>query len=189
MCENNNNETVPGFILRSQNFTLKFVAGFQNGTKSYLLEYESDWTEVMFIILENLNRSPSSLKMVGDLLEKSLDEWFSEHEVADDVKASVQIGDTVHLNPSRKSIYKRLTVSFSDNTRLVFNVNKRRRITTLIELGAEVVVENIRVEQYIMCLPVPAVLFPDLDKAFRNEFCMRHYQDKVKRLANHRRKL
>ena len=58
MAEINNEETVPGFTLQSSQFMVKFVAGFQKGKVSNSLEYNTDWMEVMIIILETLEISP-----------------------------------------------------------------------------------------------------------------------------------
>ena len=47
-------DTVPGFTMQSENFYLKFITGLQCGVSSRLLEYETDWYEVMEIILSRL---------------------------------------------------------------------------------------------------------------------------------------
>ena len=36
-------DTVPGFMMQSQNFVLKFITGMQKGVISKLLEMETDW--------------------------------------------------------------------------------------------------------------------------------------------------
>ena len=47
-------DTVPGFTMQSENFYHKFIASLQCGVSSRLLEYETDWCEVMEIILSRL---------------------------------------------------------------------------------------------------------------------------------------
>ena len=44
-------DTVPGFTMQSENFYMKFITGLQCGVSSKLLEYETDWYEVMEIVL------------------------------------------------------------------------------------------------------------------------------------------
>ena len=47
-------DTVPGFVMQSELFYLKFITGLQCGVSSKLLEYETDWYEVMEILLSRL---------------------------------------------------------------------------------------------------------------------------------------
>ena len=51
-------DTVPDFTMQSENFYLKFITGLQCGVSSKLLEYETDWYEVMEIILSRLEDEP-----------------------------------------------------------------------------------------------------------------------------------
>ena len=53
-------DTVPGFTMQSENFYLKFITGLQCGVSSKLLEYETDWYEVMEIILSRLEDEPET---------------------------------------------------------------------------------------------------------------------------------
>ena len=41
--EGDHPDTVPGFMMQSQNFVLKFISGLQKGVVSKLLEMETDW--------------------------------------------------------------------------------------------------------------------------------------------------
>ena len=41
--EGDHPDTVPGFMMQSQNFVLKFITGLQKGVVSKLLEMETDW--------------------------------------------------------------------------------------------------------------------------------------------------
>ena len=168
MAKNNNDSTVPGFALDSQHFAVKFVAGYQRGLVSELLEYETDWMEVMVIILENLHKFPTSVKMVEEGLERGLDDFFMDHDVADDIKASVKIYE--HVDSTLPLGSKLLTVSFSDNIQLVFHIRKKVSLKTLKDLGAAAVVDNLRIEIDIEKLKIPVTLFPDLIKSFRNDF-------------------
>ena len=51
-------DTLPGFKMQSENFVLKFVTGLQKGVCSKLLEYETDWYDMMEIILSRLEDEP-----------------------------------------------------------------------------------------------------------------------------------
>ena len=65
--------TVPGFTLQSENFMVKFISGFLDGVPSQLLEYETDWMEVMLIILDTLETFPTSVMTTQNILSGSLD--------------------------------------------------------------------------------------------------------------------
>ena len=43
-------DTVPGFMMQSQNFVLKFITGLQKGVVSKLLEMETDWLVFMLML-------------------------------------------------------------------------------------------------------------------------------------------
>ena len=68
-------DTLPGFKMQSENFVLKFVTGLQKGVCRYsleknsksqfstfvfskLLEYETDWYDMMEILLSRLEDEP-----------------------------------------------------------------------------------------------------------------------------------
>ena len=70
-------------------FKVKFVAGFEKGLVSKLLEYETDWMEVMSIILEILEIFPTSVKTVEEVLAKALDDWIISNDVNDNIKDNV----------------------------------------------------------------------------------------------------
>ena len=42
--EGDHPDTVPGFMMQSQNFVLKFITGLQKGVVSKLLEMDTDWS-------------------------------------------------------------------------------------------------------------------------------------------------
>ena len=60
--EGDHPDTLPGFMMQSQNFVLKFITGLQKGVVSKLLEMETDWLVCavpqvdveMFVLIEML---------------------------------------------------------------------------------------------------------------------------------------
>ena len=48
--EGDHPDTVPGFMMQSQNFVLKFITGLQKGVVSKLLEMETDWLVFMLML-------------------------------------------------------------------------------------------------------------------------------------------
>ena len=57
--EGDHRDTVPGFTMQSQNFVLKFITGLQKGVVSKLLEMETDWFDMMEIMLSRLEDEPN----------------------------------------------------------------------------------------------------------------------------------
>ena len=187
MAENNNEETIPGFTLQSQHFIVKFVAGFTNGVSCKLLEYETDWTELMTIILEYLEMFPTSVKTVEEILAKAIDDWIILDWIAENIKSSVKMAEEVYFSPPLGS-EKSLTVSFPDvlKTEVVFHIKKKSIMKTLKDLGAAAVVENLRSENDIAKLEIPVTLFLDLVKANRNDFSLKYYKSNINCCPNHR---
>ena len=139
MAEINNEETVPGFTLQSSQFMVKFVAGFQKGLVSNSLEYNTDWMEVMIIILETLEIFPTSVKTVEQVLATELDEWVLANGALN-IKTSVKIEEKIYFPPPYGSA-KSLTLYFSDNfkTEVLFHIKKKTSMKTLKDLGAAAV--------------------------------------------------
>ena len=52
-------DTNPGYALSSTGFSVKFVCAQQKKVVSYLLEYETDWYDMMEIILSRLEDEPA----------------------------------------------------------------------------------------------------------------------------------
>merc|ERR1712105_478890 len=71
----NHADTVPGFTMQSEGFYLKFVTGLQCGVSSKLLEYETDWYEVMEIILSRLQDEPESKERFEIIASRDLEYW------------------------------------------------------------------------------------------------------------------
>jgi hypothetical protein len=177
MAENNTEEKVPGFILQSQHFTIKFVAGFQKELVSKVLEYEMDWMEVMAIILENLESFPTSVKKLEEVLARDLDDWIISNGAPENIEASVKIEEQVYFPPPLGS-QKSLKLFFSDKmkTKVLFHIKKKSNMKTLKDLGAASVVQNLKMEKDIYKLEIPVTLCQDLFKAFRNDFSVNYYQ-------------
>ena len=68
-------DTIPGFLMQSENFFLKFITGLQCGVSSKLLEYETDWYEVMEIILSRLQDEPENKDRFEVIASRDLEYW------------------------------------------------------------------------------------------------------------------
>ena len=54
-------DALPGFKMQSENFVLKFIAGLQKGVCSRLLEFKTDWFDMVEILLNRLENEPVNL--------------------------------------------------------------------------------------------------------------------------------
>ena len=178
MAENNIEKTVSGSILQSQHFIVKFVAGFQKGLVSNLVQYDTDWMDVMTIILEILELFPTSVNKIEKVLDAALDDWLRFSSAADNIKTSVKIDEEVHFLPPPGS-KKSLKLSFSDmmKTEVLFHIEKKSSMKTLKALGAAAMVENLKLKKDIAKLGIPVTLLPDLFEAFENDFSVKYYNN------------
>ena len=89
----NNNDTVPGFTLQSPNFMVRFLAGFQKGLVSEIVEYETDWIYVMAIILDSVEKFPNSVLASQNILSRRVENWIKSCPGAGhlNIKANVTI--------------------------------------------------------------------------------------------------
>jgi len=184
-----NFETIPGFTLQSQHFIAKFVAGFEKGESSKFLEYETDWLEVMSIILETLEIFPNSVETVEEVLAKAIDDWIIINAFTFNIKTTVKIEEKVCFPPPYGA-QKNMKITFSDKfeTEAHFYIKKKSSLKSLKELGAAAVVEDMKREMDIAKLEIPVTLFPDLLKAFRNDFSVKYHKANINCCFNHKAK-
>ena len=64
-------------------FSLKFMSASQQGQLSHLLEYETDWKEMMQILLNTLDTFPTNKSEVEKLGSMNLEEWALTQEGGD----------------------------------------------------------------------------------------------------------
>jgi len=184
-----NSNTTPGFTLESQNFIAKFVAGFEKGVTSKFLEYETDWLEVMNIMLETLEIFQNSVEAVEEMLAKAIDDWIIINAFTFNIKTTVKIEEKVSFPPPFGA-QKNMKITFSDKfqTEAHFYIKKKSSLKSLKELGATVVVEDMKSEFDIAKLEIPVTLFPDLLKAFRNDFSVKYHKANINCCSNHKSK-
>ena len=68
-------DTLPGFKMQSEHFVLKFVTGLQKGVCSTLLEFETDWYDMMEIILSRLEDEPADQEKFQAIASRDLENW------------------------------------------------------------------------------------------------------------------
>lgn len=174
--------TVPGFTIQSENFMVKFVSGLLEGALSELLEYDTDWMEVMLIILDTLETFPTSVMTTQNILARSLENWVMSHPGAEhlNMKATVTIEEKAYFTPPLGS-KKSLRVSFADTfqTEVLFYVKKKSNLRNLKNLGAVAVVENLKAKEDIADLEIPIILVANLVKPFNDDWSSKFYRNNI----------
>ena len=92
---------------------VKFVCGLQNNQNSKSVENETDWSDIMFIILRNLEKYPMSVDKIHHFITKDIESWMRVYEAPQNLKISIKIEENLYFSEPYGS-KKRLTLSFSD---------------------------------------------------------------------------
>ena len=137
-------DTLPGFKMQSENFVLKFITGLQKGVCSKLLEFETDWYDMMEILLSRLEDEPVNQDKFQDIASKDLENWALIQPGGDTLKLKIKVEmeEKLYLrqvlanasvvksvNPTHKQLgnIKTIKLTFSDRytTQVVFHAKKK----------------------------------------------------------------
>jgi len=181
-------DTVPGFTLQSPNFMVKFISGLQRGNVSKILEYDTDWMEVMTMVLDILEMFPKDLQKVETVLAKSLEDWIVSHEGAENlnISATAKLKEKIYFTPPLGS-KKSLCVSFTDKfkTEVIFHVKKRSTMKSLKDLSLAAVAEYVHFEKDLLSLELPVTLHGDLTMALSDGWTPRRFRDNIECVPNY----
>ena len=174
-------DTVPGFLMQSENFFLKFITGLQCGVSSKLLEYETDWYEVMEIILSRLQDEPESKERFEIIASRDLEYWARVQPGGEalNLKIRVVLEEKRYFQPPSGS-RKTLRLVFNDrfSTQVLFHVRKKQFLRSLKDLATAAVADQINNEGQIdqLLAEIPGVLIPSVRKSFRNCWTPRYFR-------------
>ena len=158
-------DTIPGFLMQSENFFLKFITGLQCGVSSKLLEYETDWYEVMEIILSRLQDEPENKDRFEVIASRDLEYWARVQPGGEalNLKIRVLLEEKRYFQPPSGS-RKTLRLIFNDrfSTQVLFHVRKKQLLRSLKDLASVAVSDQICTESQIQELwsELPQVLLP-----------------------------
>jgi len=177
-------DTVPGFTMQSESFYLKFVTGLQCGVSSKLLEYETDWYEVMEILLSRLQDEPENKEKFEIIASRDLEYWARIQPGGDtlNLKIIVNLEEKRYFLPpigSRKTL--RLVFNDRFKTQVLFHARKKMLLKSLRYLAAIAVANQFNKEEGIEKLEteIPKSLIPDVKKAFHNCWTPRFFRTKI----------
>ncbi len=152
-----NIKTVPGFVMHSQHFELEFVAGFQGGFPNSYLEYQTNWYEVMDLLLSKFEEEPEVLEAFELVASKELEHWARGRSDGDPLHLRIQVTleEKGYFLPHR-CMRKEVKVSFNDkfSTVVLLYVRKKVQLETLKGLAAAKVADYLHFESacYVMCM-------------------------------------
>jgi len=177
-------DTVPGFTMQSEGFYLKFVTGLQCGVSSKLLEYETDWYEVMEIILSRLQDEPENKERFEIIASRDLEYWARIQPGGDTLNLKIRVSleeKRYHLPPNGSR--KNLRLIFNDrfSTEVVFYARKKMLLKSLKDLAAVGVADHFSSEESIVKLrgEIPNSLIPNVQRAFQNCWTARFWRTKI----------
>ena len=177
-----NIKTVPGFVMHSQHFELEFVAGFQGGFPNSYLEYQTNWYEVMDLLLSKFEEEPEVLEAFELVASKELEHWARGRSDGDPLRLRIQVTleEKGYFLPPR-GMRKEVKVSFNDkfSTVVLLYVRKKVQLETLKGLAAAKVADYLHFESDCEDLDIPRSLVPEILRGFRNCWTSRFYWAKV----------
>jgi len=177
-------DTVPGFMMQSENFFLKFITGLQCGVSSKLLEYETDWYEVMEIILSRLQDEQENKEKFEMIAGRDLEYWARVQPGGDalNLKISVVLEEKRYFQPPAGS-RKTLRLVFNDrfSTQVLFHVRKKQFLRSLKDISAVAVADQISTEAHIALLSsdLPCSLIPHVSRAFNDCWTARYSRTRL----------
>ena len=180
-------DTVPGFTMQSENFFLKFITGLQCGVSSKLLEYETDWYEVMEIILSRLQDEQENKEKFENIASRDLETWAKMQPGGDslNLKIRVSLEEKRYFEPPAGS-RKALRLIFNDrfSTQVLFHVRKKMFLRSLREISAVSVADSVFNEDTFDRLDteLPRHLIAEVRRAYHNCWTPRFFRSNVVRL-------
>eukprot|EP00092_Neocalanus_flemingeri_P017466 GFUD01018894.1.p1 GENE.GFUD01018894.1~~GFUD01018894.1.p1 ORF type:complete len:531 (-),score=128.42 GFUD01018894.1:90-1682(-) len=177
-------DTVPGFTMQSECFYLKFVTGLQCGVSSKLLEYETDWYEVMEILLSRLQDEPENKEQFETIASRDLEYWARIQPGGDTLNLKIRVNleeKRYFLPPSGSRKTLRLVFNDRFSTQVLFHARKKMLLKTLRDLAAIAVADHFDKTEAIVKLEteIPRSLVPDVKKAFTNCWTPRFFRTKI----------
>ena len=146
-------KTNPGTTRETKNYEIIFVAGHQHHGSSYMVEYESNWVQLMKLILASLEISENTFEDISSFLNRELEKYLTPG-----INVRLDIFDQTYF-PKKET--KSLHLSFADpsKTSLVFLIRRKQVLRSLRDISIQKVSEQ---TSDFGCLEIPKSLKSDL---------------------------
>jgi hypothetical protein len=142
-------ETVPGYTKHSAHFSITFVTGQQCGMNSSVIEWQTDWHDIMTIVLTGLETHPDHVTEAASVMAADLETWAQAQPGGAmlNLRISVAIAEGRYFLPplGRR---KELRIFFNDrfNTQVLFHIAKKRvEMESLRRLATLAVANQLRI--------------------------------------------
>ena len=148
-------KTNPGTTRETKNYEIIFLAGHQqNGC--YLVEYESNWIQLMKLILASLEMTENTFKDISSFLSRELEKYLTPG-----INVRLNIFDQTYF---RMKQTKTLHLSFTDQskTSLVFLIRRKQVLRSLKDISTQKVTEQMIHTSDSLNLEIPMSLKSDL---------------------------
>jgi len=137
--------------MESPSFTLTFVTGLQRGVASSMLEMETDWFDMMEIMLSRLEDEPTNQRQFEVIAASCLEIWAMHQPGGDTLHLRIQVEVEEHLygkqgehvygrpvNANELGRCKAIKLTFNDphTTQVIFHARKKLQLQRLKELAA-----------------------------------------------------
>jgi len=170
--------------MQSESFYLKFVTGLQCGVSSKLLEYETDWYEVMEILLSRLQDEPERKEQFELISSRDLEYWARIQPGGDTLNLKIRVSleeKRYFLPPSGSRKTLRLVFNDRFQTQVLFHARKKMLLKSLRDLAAIAVSDHINKEEDVdkLVTEIPRSLFADVKRAFNNCWTPRFFRTKI----------
>ena len=173
-------KTNPGTTRETKNYEIIFVAGHQHNGSSYLVEYESNWLQLMQLILASLEISENTFEDLSSFLNQELEKYLSPG-----LNVRLDIFDQTYF-PKKQT--KSLHLSFTDpaKTSLVFLIRRKQVLRRLKDISIQKVSEHIIQTSDLPSLEIPQSLKSDLIDEARTIWNRRNPQEDFQKQENQR---
>ena len=173
-------KTNPGTTRETKNYEIIFVAGHQHNGSSYLVEYESNWIQLMQLILASLEISENTFEDISSFLNQELEKYLSPG-----LNVRLDIFDQTYF-PKKQT--KSLHLSFTDpaKTSLVFLIRRKQVLRRLKDISIQKVSEHIIQTSDLPSLEIPQSLKSDLIDEARTIWNRRNPQQDFQKQENQR---
>ena len=168
--------TKKGFQLATSSFSLKFVSARQNMVNSRVyLEEHTNWHGVMLELVNVFERWPRDCAMVEREAAIRIREWVLTQEGGEglglDVRVSIK-DKLYHKQDRLKLVY----LHFNDErkTRLIFEIQKKQKMSMLRTLAAQKISGCISKKDDIKELEVPRDVTVDIEEAFNDSWRVKY---------------
>jgi hypothetical protein len=140
-------DTLPGYTKHSANFTVTLVTGEQCGMSSSVIEWQTDWHDIMDVVLAGLEEHPDHADAAAAAMAAKLNAWAADQPGGEQLQLRITVAITEgRYFPLPLGRRKELRIAFNDQfrTNVLFHISKKRmEVDSLRRLAAVAIADHI----------------------------------------------